>query len=49
MIWKHYAAWIPARQAALDEHVQKANGWHRLEVKSETLEENIQKACLNSV
>ena len=31
IIWKHYSAWIPARQEALDKAIQDANGWHHLE------------------
>ena len=30
-VWKHYAPWVPARQAALDDDVKRANGWHHLE------------------
>jgi site-specific recombinase XerD len=30
IVWKHYAAWVPERQEALDEAVLNANGYHEL-------------------
>jgi site-specific recombinase XerD len=31
IVWKHYAAWVPERQQALDEAVTKANSYHHLD------------------
>jgi integrase len=48
-VWESYAAWVPARQIALDEDVKRANGWRHLEAEKPAKKPSKRKTLKNCV